>query len=132
MKIKYISKPVTFDSKPESYFVSGGSDDEFFIDEWFYDEDFVDEALKNFFEYNEKTKVVSFINKDGVTLKDLQEELSWCSDIEDKIEYDLEARIRKFKEVWMIDWIEEYFESDDGEVINPFEGDKREDTDLWD
>mgnify|MGYP001210996428 CR=1 FL=1 len=71
MKIKYISKPVAFDSKPESYFVNGGSDDEFFIDEWFYDEDFVDEALKNFFEYNEKTKVVSFINKDGVTLKDL-------------------------------------------------------------
>ena len=130
MKIKYVSKPVAFDSKPESYFVSGGSDDELFLDEWFSDEDFVDEALKNFFEYNEKTKVVSFINKDGLTLKDLQEELSWCFDIEDKIEHDLEQRISKFKEVWMIDWIEEYFESDDGEVINSFEADKRDDANI--
>ena len=48
MKIKYIPKPVAFDSKPESYFVSGGSDDEFFIDEWFYDEDFVDDDKYNF------------------------------------------------------------------------------------
>ena len=30
----------------------------------------------------------------------------------------------------MIDWIEEYFESDDGEVINSFEADKRDDANI--
>tara|TARA_B100001093_G_scaffold201750_2_gene193821 strand:+ start:301 stop:465 length:165 start_codon:yes stop_codon:yes gene_type:complete len=53
--------------------------------------------------------------------------LNWCDDIEDKIEEDLEERITRFKEAW----IEEYFESDGGEVINPFKGDKRDAAELW-
>ena len=57
--------------------------------------------------------------------------MDWCDEIEGKIEDDLEERITSFKEAWMIDWAEEYFESDDWEVINPFEGDKRDDTELW-
>ena len=117
MKIKYISKPLEFDTKPESYFINGGSDDEVFLDECF----------KQFFQYNEESKIVSFINKGELTFKDLKEELNWCDDIEDKIEEDLEERITRFKEAW----IEEYFESDGGEVINPFKGDKRDAAELW-
>ena len=131
MKIKYISKPLEFDTKPESYFINGGSDDEVFLDEWFFDEVFLDECCKQFFQYNEETKIVSFINKGELTFKDLKEELNQCDDIEDKIEEDLEQRITRFKEAWMIDWIEEYFESDGGEVINPFKGDKRYAAELW-
>ena len=113
MKIKYISKPLAFDTKPESYFTNGSSEDEVSLDEWFYDEIFIDECCKQFFEYNEETKIVSFINKSETTFKDLKEELDWCDEIEGKIEDDLEERITSFKEAWMIDWAEEYFESDD-------------------
>tara|TARA_Y200000002_G_scaffold367665_1_gene359936 strand:- start:54 stop:164 length:111 start_codon:yes stop_codon:yes gene_type:complete len=31
----------------------------------------------------------------------------------------LKISLEKLK-AWMIDWAEEYFESDDGELINPF------------
>lgn len=121
MKIKHISKSLDFDTKPESYFINGGSDDEVFLDE----------CCKQFFQYNEETKIVSFINKGELTFKDLKEKLNWRDDIEDNIEKDLEERITRFKEAWMIDWIEEYFESDGGEVINPFKVDKRDAAELW-
>tara|TARA_Y100000590_G_C15376088_1_gene884470 strand:- start:91 stop:594 length:504 start_codon:yes stop_codon:yes gene_type:complete len=100
------------------------------LDEWFYDEDFIDTFLTWILKYDEETKTVSFISKD-YTFKEYQEENKHLAYSNDKCEYDIEEKIRQFSDTFLGGWKEAYFEADDGTVIEPYEGEKKDDKELW-
>ena len=101
-----------------------------FDGEWFYDEDFVDTILSEWFSVDTEKKTVSFISKD-ISFGEYQEQYSDLDYSSDKIADDIEARITEFKNQWNIEWEDEYFEDSSGDVLNPFEGEKRTKEELF-
>jgi len=134
MLVKYISKPIEITERPETYFIGSDGDSEYimsiFDGEWFYDEDFVDTILSEWFSVDTEKKTVSFISKD-ISFGEYQEQYSDLDYSSDKIADDIEARITEFKNQWNIEWEDEYFEDSSGDVLNPFEGEKRTKEELF-
>tara|TARA_Y100000589_G_C26676775_1_gene436144 strand:+ start:24 stop:524 length:501 start_codon:yes stop_codon:yes gene_type:complete len=102
------------------------------LDEFFWDEKFVDEIIRCFLDYDSNKKIVSIVI-DGHTLESLKnsEDFSYC-DSKDISEFEIESRIKQLRESWPnIIWKEEYFEDDVGNVLNPFEGKKISNKELF-